>query len=59
MIIELDVKKLETLAERFNDPLEKHEFDLRQAKKEWIKVLKIRFLICFTEKGHFLITSHF
>ena len=59
MIIELDVKKLETLAERFNDPLEKHEFDLRQAKKEWIKVLKISFLICFTEKGHFLIISHF
>ena len=59
MIIELDVKKLETLAGWFNDPLEKHEFDLHQAKKEWIKVPEISFLICFTKKCHFLIILHF
>ena len=59
MIIELDIKKLGTFAERFHDPLEKHEFDLQQAKKDWMKVLKISFLISFTEKGHFQIILHF
>ena len=38
MIIELDTKKLEKLAVHFKDSLEKQEFNLCQAKKEWIKI---------------------
>ena len=38
MIIGLDVKRLETLALRFNDPLEKHKFDFCQTKKERVKI---------------------
>ena len=38
IMIGLDVKKLETLAVRFNNLLEKYKFDLHQRKKDWIRV---------------------